>query len=144
MRLTLAERKEIFLEIYKRKGCNVSTACVAADIARKTFYNWIKEKNFGQAVKDAEEQLHDMVESHLVSHIQGGNAKVAMFFAKTKMKHRGYTHKQEVEHSGISTIEVTFALPDEKKIIDVTPHGKNTKDKVTADGKAKPSLEAPD
>ena len=45
---------------------------------------------------DEIEELGDLVESKIVQGIQEGNTTLAIFYAKTKLKHRGYIECQEV------------------------------------------------
>lgn len=88
------------VEIYSKKGCNISATCTALDITRKTFYEW-REKypKLNEALKETEESLIDFAESKLYSHIQEGDITSLIFFLKTKGKHRGYVEKIEQDVS---------------------------------------------
>ena len=105
------QKREIFLETYRKKACNVSQACKAAGIARRTYNAWIeKNKKFAEQVKEIEEALLDFAESQLMQNIQYGRETSLIFFLKTKGKSRGYI--EGLEHSGKVGIEVIDPFAD--------------------------------
>ncbi len=92
----LTTKQERFLKVYASKSCNVSKACKAAKIARSTYYDWVNNSDtFRQKREEAEEGLYDHVEDALLQQINNGNITAIIFFAKTKMKDRGYVERRE-------------------------------------------------
>lgn len=75
------------LLISKRVGCN-----------RDTLNQYLAAfPDLKRAYDEEIEELGDVVESKIVQGIQEGNITLAIFYAKTKLKHRGYVERQEVE-----------------------------------------------
>ena len=101
METELTDKQAAFIEALKSKHGNISTSCEAANIARSTYYEWLdKSDTFRQKKEDAIEGLYDFVESKLMEQIREGNTIAIIFFAKTKMKGRGYVEKQQIETQG--------------------------------------------
>lgn len=89
---------EKIVEIYEKKGCNITATCTALGIARKTFYEWReKKKKLAEALDAAEESILDFAESKLVEHIQNDDVTALIFFLRTKGKKRGYVEKTETD-----------------------------------------------
>lgn len=88
--------KQKFLELLSKNAGNVSRACSAMNINRRTFYNWMeKEEAFKFVVDEIQESLIDNAESELQKLIKDGNTAAILFFLKTKAKSRGYVERQE-------------------------------------------------
>ncbi|MGN0186905.1 MAG: hypothetical protein ACI392_04070 [Paludibacteraceae bacterium] len=103
---------------YEKYLCNISRACAATSIDRKTFYNWIKgDDDFKNRVDELNEQTIDAVESALMQQIKDGNTTATIFFLKTKGKKRGYVEKHDVEVSNNEPIIFT-TTPEIKELID--------------------------
>jgi hypothetical protein len=104
----LSDKKEALLAALEKTMGSVSSACSATGIGRTTYYHWAKnDPLFAERAKDVSEIIFDKVESQIHQHIFGRkstdvenrldpNPTVAIFYAKTKMKHRGYVERQEV------------------------------------------------
>lgn len=93
------KKKSDFLVALKNNNGNISEACEAINIGRRTYYSWIeKDETFKQDAEDAQESLIDLAESKLVENIKDNDNTSIIFFLKTKGKKRGYVEKQEVEH----------------------------------------------
>ena len=87
---------ETIVKIYEKKGCNITAACTALGIARKTFYEWReKKKKLAEGLEAAEEAIIDFAESKLVEHINNDDVQALIFFLRTKGKKRGYVEKTE-------------------------------------------------
>jgi hypothetical protein len=96
----LNTKQERFLKAYVSNSCNVSKACGAAKVARSTYYEWLnKSDTFRQKREEAEEGLYDHVEGALLKQINDGNITAIIFFAKTKMKDRGYVERSIVDNN---------------------------------------------
>lgn len=92
-----AKRKANFLEIFKNNMCIVASSCLKAGIHRSTYYQWRKEDaEFSAACDDIEELQKDMAEASILKQIKDGNTTMTIFYAKTKMRDRGYGEKQDV------------------------------------------------
>jgi hypothetical protein len=50
-----------------------------------------------EALTDAREEMKDFAESKIYQGINEGNTALIIFYAKTQMKDRGYTEKQEID-----------------------------------------------
>jgi hypothetical protein len=88
--------KERFLEILAKQAGNVSRACKAMKVNRRTYYNWMEnEEAFRFVVEEIQESLIDDAESQLQKLIGEGNPISILFFLKTKAKSRGYVERQE-------------------------------------------------
>ena len=89
-------KKETFLKSLKNNLCNISKACEAANISRKTYYRWIEDEEFKDQVEATKEGLIDHVEHQLLTQIDNGDTTAIIFFLKTRAKERGYVEKQEI------------------------------------------------
>ena len=97
---TTFDKKEKLLCALTNNRGNITKACEAANIGRKTFYRWRdKDEDFKQQCEDVGESLLDKSEDKLMELIEGGNVIATIFFLKTKGKKRGYIEKQEFEVS---------------------------------------------
>lgn len=85
---------EKIIQIYEKKGCNITATCTALGISRKTFYEWKeKKKKLAEGLEAAEEAIIDFAESKLVEHINNDDVQALIFFLRTKGKKRGYVEK---------------------------------------------------
>lgn len=95
-----SEKQERFLKVYDAVGGNVSAACHQCNnMSRNTFYLWMKDDAFREAVRDIQEGLIDYAESQLMQQITAGNTTATIFYLKTKGKERGYVEKSEQDLS---------------------------------------------
>jgi transposase len=91
------KKKEAFLEALELNMGIVSQACKAAGIGRTTVYDWRKaDEAFASAMDEINEIVYDFAESKILEQIREGNTAVLIFYAKTKMKSRGYIERQEI------------------------------------------------
>lgn len=80
-----------------------------AKLDRSSVHNYINEfPEVAAAVEDAKEKLYDRVESKLFKKIKAGDTTAIIFFAKTRMKHRGYVERQEIEFPKDVKIRVVY------------------------------------
>lgn len=87
---------EKIIQVYEKKGCNITATCTALGISRKTFYEWKeKKKKLAEGLEAAEEAIIDFAESKLVEHINNDDVQALIFFLRTKGKKRGYVEKTE-------------------------------------------------
>lgn len=92
--------KDTFIKAFKLNNCNISKSCEAANITRRTFYNWKEDdEDFRNEVIACEEALLDLAESKLMENINKGATPELIFYLKTKGKKRGYVERQEITGS---------------------------------------------
>lgn len=103
------------VEVYRKKGCNVTATCLALNnISRTTFYKWREEdEKLDEALTDVEEELIDFSESKLMEQVSEGNLTAIIFHLKTKGKKRGYIEGLEVEDKKTSDLDLS-GLSDEE------------------------------
>lgn len=99
--------QENILEAIKDSGAIVST------VARRLGCEWITAKRYiekwestRQAFSDEQETILDMAEGTLFNAIKEKDVQAAKWILATKGKKRGYSEKQEIEHSGGVVIRV--------------------------------------
>lgn len=118
---TKVDKKDL-LKVFKKKLCNVSATCEAANISRQTFYEYMKkDKKFERAIEDAKEGLIDFAESKLMEGINNGDSGLIQFFLRTKGRSRGYDPATTLKLKG-AIANVQAITPEEimnvKKMID--------------------------
>lgn len=93
----VARNKAAVLKILANNACFIATACKQANITRKMFYTYMKnDPEFREAVEVIEEQRKDFVERKIMEKIEEGDTSMLIFYAKTKMKDRGYVERTEI------------------------------------------------
>ena len=92
--------KKRMLEAIDGSGGNITVVCKRLGCARDTFLKAMREHpELREALNQAEEEFGDLVESKIASHIKEGNVTMTIFYAKTKLKKRGYIESQII-HEG--------------------------------------------
>lgn len=92
--------KKILGAVKESDGLIINIAS-KAKLDRSTVHGYINDfPEVKEAIEEAKEKLFDTVESKLFEKIKAGDMTAIIFFAKTRMKHRGYIEKQEIEHTG--------------------------------------------
>lgn len=90
-------KKKAMLEALTKTLGVVTPACKQVNIARSTFYEWLKnDPDFKAQVQDIEEISVDFMESSLYRQIRNDNTTATIFGLKTKGKKRGYIERQEI------------------------------------------------
>ena len=107
-----AKKKEAFILAFEKTFGNISQACRAIGVSRRTYYDWIeKDKKFKTNLEntDVSEHLKDFIESALIKKINSGDTASIIFAAKTKLKDRGYIEKVQIEsnNKNTNTVEIT-------------------------------------
>lgn len=93
--------KDKFLEIFANKAGNISDACKAAGISRRTYYDWMQDDTeFKNNVEEIQEGLLDFAESKLLDNIEAGKEQSIFFYLKTRGKSRGFVERQEIQTDG--------------------------------------------
>lgn len=88
-------------------------------------------EEYGQVYYDEVEEVGDLCEDKLQKHIRKGNVELIKFYAKTKLKHRGYVERSEVTgkdgNSVVSQIVINPAeVPDDVLAAIATANQKKT------------------
>ena len=110
-RKKIADKK--IVEVYEKKGCNVSATCAALNIDRSTFYLWRnKSEKLDEKLKEVEESLIDFTESKLLEKISEGDMTAIIFHLKTKGKKRGYIERVEQDVTISPFEDLMKSLPD--------------------------------
>lgn len=90
----LKDRKKIFLAAFEENLGNVSATCRLFAMDRQTYYNWYnQDPKFKEAADLVTEVAIDFVESKLMNNIKDGKEASAIFYLKSKAKHRGYVEQ---------------------------------------------------
>lgn len=107
--------KKEFLKALKASLGIVATAAKKANLSRTNHYYWLEQdEEYAKAVADIDESLKDFGESMLLEIMKSGNAAAIIFFAKTKLKDRGYSEKDRGnEESTDNTFNFNLVLPDD-------------------------------
>ena len=92
----IAKDKAAVLEHLANSSGIVATACKAAGISRFTFYDWKKnDPDFAEKVEDIMELQKDFCEALILKKMRDGDTTMIIFYAKTKLKDRGYVERKE-------------------------------------------------
>ena len=93
----IAKQKDEVLQRLSDTSGIVASACKQAGISRFTFYEWYKnDPDFAEKVDDVKELQKDFAESLILKKMKEGDTTMIIFYAKTRMKDRGYVERQEV------------------------------------------------
>lgn len=117
-RVSIDSKKREFHEVLAKCNGVIKTACQKLKISRMTYYNWRKEDlDFAAKCDEIYEEKDDFVESQLFKKIEDGDTACIIFYAKTKMKHRGYVERIErTGKDGESLSLIQFSDKDEEII----------------------------
>jgi len=112
-----------FLNAYKSVKCNISRACEAVNIDRKTFYNWLeKYPKFAKQVKEIEDSLDDKIEGVLFRNAELGRQRAVEFWLTNHKKNK-YSNTIKNELTGKDGAPLTF-------IIEKSYESKDDKNKI--------------
>ncbi len=112
----LTKLQSKYLKILEDNAFNISAACIAMNIDRKTYYNWLKNEAFAENVHNQKEEQIDYAESKLILNIKDKKEASIFFYLKTQAKHRGYIEKQEIVHGVMpSLVDLVKKYREEKK-----------------------------
>ena len=103
----IAQHKKVMIQALTKTLGIVTDAVKIANISRSQYYNWLREDPaFAKEVADISDIAVDFAESKLHANIEKGDTTSIIFYLKTKGKSRGYTERQEIDHSGGVTINI--------------------------------------
>jgi hypothetical protein len=110
----LSKEQNRFLEALKLSLGNVTGACAKVKVSRQTYYNWMKNPEFADAVEEVNESNLDYAESKLLSLIRNENPTAIIFYLKTKGKKRGYIERVENEVDVNAFEKLLREMPDDE------------------------------
>ena len=100
---------EQMIEAIKGGRGFVTEAADKLGVSRQTFYTYLKRyTTVQQALEDARERRHEMVENKLMSLIAQGNVAAVIFYLKTQCKHLGYVERQELTGADSGPVKVSI------------------------------------
>jgi hypothetical protein len=73
----MSPQQRAFLEAFKQTG-NVSTAAAAAEVGRRTHYDWLKELEYAAAFDDAREAAIERLEAEAQRRAHAGVEKIVV------------------------------------------------------------------
>lgn len=80
-----SQKKQMAVQLWRETYGHVTNICAAVGISRQTFYNWMeKDKDFSQAITEAEAELNDEMRRALVEQAAGGNTGAIIFYLKKR------------------------------------------------------------
>ena len=101
-------------EAIKGSLANKTTISDRLKISRETLYRWMNEKPWIAEAIDAEtEKTFDWVENKILQKIEAGDVTMTIFFAKTRMKQRGYVERQEIHGDMTVVPQIVDDIPAE-------------------------------
>ena len=92
------DQKKEFLKLLEMSLGVVSPACEKFGIDRGTYYIWLQEDWFKEAVDSINEKAIDFTEGMMFQGIKKGDTSLIKYYLSTKGKKRGYVERQEVQH----------------------------------------------
>lgn len=125
MATEILDREKLINEIWVNKG-KVGLVAQRLGVTCKTIYNYADNyATVKKAIDDArghsDEILVDTAELKLQAAVVNGQAWAIAYVLRTKGRSRGYAERQESEHSGKVTIEVTYGDDGRKDSSAKTP-----------------------
>ena len=120
---TRNELKVFFIKCLEETLGIVTAACARAGICKDTYYEWLKaDPAFKEKALATNEVVHDFVENQLLTNIKLGDVASIIFYAKTKLKHRGYIERTELTGAGGGAIQIEHKLSDvERQLLGELP-----------------------
>lgn len=120
-----SKRKKEFIEAFQKSLALVASTCRKVGISIPTFYNWYNDDpDFAAQIDEIRELAKDAVESKIYKKIDDGDTTMLIFYAKTKMKDRGYVERQEVtgaDGSALmgqqSSVDVSSLTEEQRKVL---------------------------
>lgn len=120
---TAKEKANLLKSFAEAKGI-IKTACIAANVSRTTYYNYYNnDPEFRERADEIMEGQKDDVESLILKKMEEGDTTMIIFYAKTKMKDRGYTERREITGKDgedlirTKEIDLTKLSEEERKLL---------------------------
>lgn len=124
------KRKAAMLKALEHTMGIVGPAAKMVGVHRSTHYNWLKDDaGYADEVDRIIEDSFDFVEGKMLEEINGGNTIMTIFYAKSKMKSRGFVERTEVEVTNKPAFIVSPEAKGVNKVMDVIHKKTGTNDK---------------
>lgn len=102
-------RQHLFLYALTRSAFNVSQSLRKLNIPRKHFRNWCyHDPEFAELIQEVNWHKENFIESAFLGRVASGDTAAIIHAVKTKLRHRGYNEKIEIEHTG--TVQHTHTV----------------------------------
>lgn len=122
-----AENKRRMLEALSKHMGVVLYACKETNVARRTHYYWMEEDPvYREAVERVNEECHDFVERKILEAINDKVPAVMIFYAKTKMRKRGYQERFEMANPSGEDFRLSNKLTIEETKKELPPESIKT------------------
>lgn len=125
--MEFTEKMSDFLVIFKRNNGRVQDSVDKFKLIKRAgFYWWYNHcPEFKRRVKEANESFKDMVEGKIAKHIKSKDSRISAdmckFYAKTKMKDRGYVERTELNQNIKSDNKIQVEIIEVQKSEDESP-----------------------
>jgi len=112
-------KQDNFINAYFDTLGHIGKSCAAAGISRQTYYDWCNNNpDFKEQLDQHVEHFNDNIIQVMKAKAHKGDNDMIKFWAKNKMKHRGFVDNQDAT-TNVTAINITFEkAEDEPKIID--------------------------
>lgn len=105
------------IQAIKDKKGFVTQAAKQLGISRQQLHNIINtHPTVKEALQDAREEMKDFAESKIYQKISDGDTTMIIFYAKTQMKDRGYTERQEIDQRSVNVDLHALSIPQLKRL----------------------------
>lgn len=105
------ERKASMIDALTRFLGVVVYACLETGVSRATHYLWMQnDPEYFNEVNSIADTAVDYVEGRLLDNIKHGDTTAAIFYLKTKGKHRGYIERSEITGAEGGAINVNMTV----------------------------------
>jgi hypothetical protein len=115
LKKTTAAQNKFLTALAENLG-NITKTCLEINISRASFYKWKnnEESQFSQKLVEIEEQVFDWVEEKIFERLQEKSDTMLIFYAKTRMKKRGYIERTELTGADGNEIKIYSGFDPEK------------------------------
>lgn len=84
-----AQRREVFIEAYKKSFGSITAACRASGLSRSAYYRYMQtNKKFRKAIEELNQSFIELAESKLYQKVLEGDLKAIKFFLVNKAPDR--------------------------------------------------------
>lgn len=113
------KRVENLIAQLKASQYNVSKACEAVNISRRTYYTWIEEDpELAERVEEIKERTTDTVESALFRNAIDGHVTAQIFWLKNKRPDL-WSDRKEIAHSGLLANPLELSEEEKQREADI-------------------------
>lgn len=93
---------------------NLSVIARKLNVSRTTLYKWLEQnKEAAEKLQDVRESFDDNVESILQKKLIEGDSRMLEFYARTRLKKRGYSESFDINVREMPKLVVNLSQSDE-------------------------------